>query len=255
MSGISSFPWIIAHRGASRDRPENTIAAFDEALCQGAGGIELDVQLSRDEVPVVYHDKTLTRAGGGRKRVAGLNWDELRELDAAFRFGSGIPRQQIPSLEEVLARYGGRTRLLVEIKTREGAEGHDRHIRLARAVAAMVEAMGLVNNVLLLSFDPDVLDACAERAPRIGRVLTLKPPHRLHPALAGRLSGLFALSTDIRTLTAAFAGAVRRAGRPLLTYTCNTKATVRRAVRAGALGVMSDRPGWLAETVRSLHEA
>ena len=79
-------PWIIAHRGASRDCPENTLAAFDEALRQGADGIELDVQFTQDEVPVVFHDKTLTRAGGGRRRVAGLSFRELRELDAAARF-------------------------------------------------------------------------------------------------------------------------------------------------------------------------
>jgi len=237
-------PWIIAHRGASRDRPENTFAAFDEALRQGADGIELDVQLSRDEVPVVYHDKTLTRVGGGRRRVAGLNLDEIRRL------GAGVP-----SLEEVLTRYGGRTRLLVEIKTREGSCAGERHALLARTVAAMVDAAGRGNQLLLLAFDQEVLDACEAQAPRVPRVLNIRPPRTLTPALARRLRRLFALCADIRTLTPGFATALRRADRPLVTYTCNTRASVERALRAGALGVISDSPGWLAETVRSLHEA
>ena len=77
---------VIAHRGASRRRPENTLPAFDEALRLGCDAIELDVQLSRDGVPVVFHDKTLSRAGAGRKRVAGLKLAELRSLDAGVGF-------------------------------------------------------------------------------------------------------------------------------------------------------------------------
>ena len=76
----------IAHRGASRDCPENTLAAFDEALRQGCDGIEMDLQLSRDGVPVIYHDRTLTRAGGGRHRVVSRDLAELRTLDVGARF-------------------------------------------------------------------------------------------------------------------------------------------------------------------------
>ena len=253
MKTVPRLPWIIAHRGASRDRPQNTLAAFDEALRQGADGIELDVQLSRDEIPVVYHDRTLSRAGGGRRRVARLTFRELRELDAAARFEGARRRHRIPSLEEVLTRYGRRTRLLVEIKTREGAAGHQRHIRLAQIAATLVKKMRLEKQVLLLSFSPAVLDACAEAAPRIGRVLNLRPPRTLRPALARQLRSLFALCADVRSLTTGFARAVHRANRPLLTYTCNTKTAVERALEAGVTGVISDRPGWLAETVRSLH--
>jgi glycerophosphoryl diester phosphodiesterase len=249
-----TVPWIIAHRGASRDCPENTFAAFDEALRQGADGIELDVQLSRDEVPVVYHDKTLTRAGGGRRRVAGLTFRELRRLDAAARFEGAVGRHGIPSLEEVLVRYGGQTRLLVEIKARERAAGRDRHIRLAHATAALVERMALEEVVLLLSFEPEILDACAERAPRIGRALNLRSARTLEPAVARRLGSLQALCADVRSLTDEFAAAVRRAKRRLLTYTCNTKTNVERALSAGASGAVTDRPGWLAGIVRDLHE-
>jgi len=255
MDAAPALPWIIAHRGASKDRPENTLAAFDEALRLGADGIELDVQFSRDEIPVVYHDRTLARAGGGPRRVAGLTFRELRRLDAAARFEGAVSRNRIPSLEEVLARYGLRTRLLVEIKTREGDAGCERHIRLAQATATLVRKMRLEKRVLLLSFAPEILDACAERAPRIGRVLNLRPPRTLTPALSRQLRSLFAFCADVRSLTPGFAAAVRRAKRSLLTYTCNTKMTVERSLDAGVIGVISDRPDWLAETVRSLHGA
>ncbi len=227
--------WVIAHRGASRDCPENTLAAFDEALRQGADGIELDVQLSRDGVPVVYHDRTLARAGGGRRRVAQL---DLAELTG---FAAGLP-----TLEQVLRRYGRRTRLLVEIKTREGRRGQERHFELARTVSGLVTELKLERTTSLLSFDAAVLQASAQAAPRVRRVLNLEPPQRIGRELGALLPSLSAVSADVRTLTVAFGRAVRAAGRPLFAYTCNTAARVERALAAGACGIMSDRPAWLA---------
>ncbi len=235
--------WTIAHRGASRDRPENTLAAFDEALAQGADGIELDVQLSRDGVPMVYHDRTLARAGGGRRRVSQLDAREIEALDAGVGFDGHSPRQRIPALEQVLERYGRRTRLLVEIKTREGPP---RDLELARTVARMIDRMGLGAETLILCFDARVLAACVEEAPRVRPALNLKPPPLMTPAIRKRLAALHALSADVRTLTIRFGASVRRAGTPLYVYTCNTPRAVRRALAAGASGVMSDRPRWLA---------
>jgi glycerophosphoryl diester phosphodiesterase len=250
MTPTAPRPWVIAHRGASRDRPENTLAAFDEALRQGCDGIELDVQLSRDGVPVVYHDKTLTRAGGGRRRVAQLDLRELAALDPGARLDVAFRGQHIPALENVLERYGSRTRLLVEIKTREGASGADRHLLLAREVGRLLTKMKLEDRVLVLSFDADVLAACAAEAPCLRPVLNLRPPRRMTNALRARLASLHALSADVRSLTRAFATDVLSAGRPLFVYTCNTVHSVERALAADASGVMSDRPGWLADYLR-----
>ena len=242
--------WVIAHRGASRDCPENTIAAFDEALRQGCDGIELDVQLSRDGVPVVYHDKTLTKAGGGRRRVAQLAQRELAALEVGGWFDARFSGQRIPALEDVLERYGGRTRLFVEIKTREGTTAPDRHDLLARTVAGLIKKMSLEKRVCVLSFDADVLAACSREAPRLRPVLNLKPPPRLTPTVRKRLASLHALSADVRTLTGTFADGVRRAGRPLFVFTCNTPGNVERALAVRPAGVMSDRPGWLADQIQ-----
>src|SRR5512145_1308110 len=94
----SPVPLVIAHRGASAERPENTIAAFDEALRLGADGIELDVQRARDGVPVVYHDRSLRKAGAGLRRVAALDAGELDRLDAGRWFGGAFRGERIPRL-------------------------------------------------------------------------------------------------------------------------------------------------------------
>ena len=243
---VQRDPWIIAHRGASKHYPENTPAAFDAALRQGSDAIELDVQLSRDGVPVVYHDRTLSRAGGGRRRVAELDLVELRRLNAASRGGPNAPHQAIPTLEEVLGRYGGRTRLLLEIKTREGRRGAQRHRELARKTALLAERHRSGSDVMLLSYELPILAESSRVACDLPRVLNLKPPPTLGRALKQELRSLHALSVDVRTLTSRFAIAVRRSGCPLFVFTCNTPRRVRRALRAAAAGIMTDRPEWLA---------
>ncbi|MCC7360725.1 MAG: hypothetical protein IT317_14685 [Anaerolineales bacterium] len=110
------LPAVIAHRGASADAPENTLSAFALALEQGADGLELDVTLSADGVPVVIHDDTLDRTTDGRGRVARHTLAELKGLDAGYaaRFGSKFAGQRLPTLDEVFAAFGQRTIINVE---------------------------------------------------------------------------------------------------------------------------------------------
>jgi glycerophosphoryl diester phosphodiesterase len=242
----TTIPQVIANRGASRDAPENTLAAFDAALRQGCQAMELDLQLTRDGVPVVYHDRTLSRAGGGRRRISRLALAELAGLDPGRRLAPAFAGEHSPSLEEVLERYGRQTELLLEIKVREE---HPRVLELLAATVGLVERLDLMRRVLLLCFDPLVLDAAAARAPALRRVLKLRPGPTLDRRLAARLPDLHAVSADVRSLTPAFGHAVRGGGCQLLVYTCNTPRQVRRALAADATGIMSDRPGWLARTL------
>ncbi|HKY44532.1 MAG TPA: glycerophosphodiester phosphodiesterase family protein, partial [Pyrinomonadaceae bacterium] len=82
MATSMSSPLIIGHRGASAVAPENTMAAFREAIAAGSDGIEFDVRLTRDAVPIIIHDNTLRRTTGLRHRVADLTWPELEKLNA-----------------------------------------------------------------------------------------------------------------------------------------------------------------------------
>lgn len=79
-------PIVIGHRGAAGERPENTLASFEAALAAGAGVLESDVQLTRDGVPILLHDPTLERIGGGSRAAAELDWDELARLDAGLAY-------------------------------------------------------------------------------------------------------------------------------------------------------------------------
>jgi glycerophosphoryl diester phosphodiesterase len=101
---------VIAHRGASADAPEHTIAAFELALDQGADGLAVEVHLSADRHPVVLRDFTVERTTDGAGVVADLRVRDLKRLDAGSWRGPGFAGQRVQTLEEVLERFRERTR-------------------------------------------------------------------------------------------------------------------------------------------------
>ncbi|MCO5194010.1 MAG: hypothetical protein M9930_12095 [Anaerolineae bacterium] len=132
---------IIAHRGASADAPENTMRAFQLACEQGADGIEFDVLLSADAIPIVIHDDTLDRTTNGTGPVKSMTAAQLQQLDA----GDG---ETIPTLDQVLDTFGRNWLLNIEIKLygwfNRGCE---------KAVAAVIAKHNLADHVVVSSFD------------------------------------------------------------------------------------------------------
>src|SRR5215216_1412155 len=118
-----SGPLIIAHRGASAVAPENTLAAFEAAIAAGADGIEFDVRLSRDGVPVVIHDDTLYRTAGVRGRVADMSVDQLNQFE-------------VPSVAQLFELFKANKLILyLELK--------DKQIELTEECCRLVEQYGL----------------------------------------------------------------------------------------------------------------
>ena len=135
-------PFIIGHRGASADAPENTLAAFALAQAQGADGIEFDVQLSADGWPVVIHDSKLERTTNGQGLVQEYTLAQLQELDA----GEGQP---IPTLDELFETLGPNFLYNVELKTAVFRDNG-----LAAAVADRIQAHNLERQTIVSSFNP-----------------------------------------------------------------------------------------------------
>lgn len=148
------FVW--GHRGASAIAPENTLAAFRAAEAAGADGVELDVQLSRDGVPVVLHDSTVDRTSDGHGAVGGLTLAELKGLDAGSWYGAAFAGEKIPTLAEVLNWGGDRLRFNVEIK--DAAAGQT-VLELARRYTRAL--------LLVSSFDHALLAELRRCAPKL----------------------------------------------------------------------------------------
>lgn len=243
--GISP-PFTIAHRGASEAFPENTPAAFDGALAAGCDGIELDVQLSADGVPFLYHDRTLARIGAGRRRASSHTMDALRGVDAGSWLHGRFRGERILPLADVLERYGNRTLLLVEMKVRTPADSPERRRILARTTATMIRERGLQDSTALLCYDIETLAAARAAAPQVRIVLNLKARGgRLSPSVRTVLPILWALSLHVGWMRPNMAATAHAQGLPVLAYTCNSERQVRRALECGADAIMSDAPAWL----------
>lgn len=243
-----SPPWIVAHRGASAEAPENTESAFALAIEQGAEAIELDVQLTSDGIPFVWHDRDLKKLEMPGT-IADHKAADLKRADAGRWFSEEFVGESPLALQEVLRRIGSRMRLLIEIKARTVDIKAERHRELAARVAKMLRANRLLKRCWLLCFDEDALHEARRDAHTIQTVLNMNAPKTFPADGHDRYRKHAALSVNIKTLSAPFASGARRLGKPLLTYVCNDDKTLKHALERRCDGIMSDRPGWLAQSL------
>jgi glycerophosphoryl diester phosphodiesterase len=239
---------VLAHRGGRALGPENTCAAFDLGLAAGADGLELDVHLSRDGVPVVHHDADLDRCTDATGPIAARTAAELAGLDAACRFAPelGFPWRgrgvSVPTLADVLARYA-RVPLVVEVKSATDAT--------ARAVVEVVRGAAALERVCIGSFSMELLRAVRRLEPALatsaGRAETQwalyrtwaglglgRVPYRAFqvPEYAGRL----------KVVSEALIRSAHESGLAFQVWTVNERPDMWRLLDWGVDALISDRP-------------
>jgi glycerophosphoryl diester phosphodiesterase len=231
-------PVLIAHRGAAADAPENTIAAFELALEQGADGIELDVHLTADGQPVVIHDFTLERTTDGAGPVSGRLLRELKRLDAGGWLDRRFRGQRVQTLQEVLERFRERARFWIELKG-----GAALYPGIEERVVSIVEIYDVVDRVLVQSFDHAAIGRVRSlnREIPVGALVARAP---LDPSLLST-EAISAICPGAEVLTEALLAEIRRAGLGCYVWTVNEPAQMDRLVEWGVNGIITDRPGLL----------
>ena len=231
-------PLVIAHRGASEDAPENTIAAFELALEQGADALEMDVHLSKDGHPVVIHDFTLDRTTDGVGPVNERTVRELKRLDGGGWRGRSFRGQRLQTLQEVLERFRDRTRFWIELKG-----GSELYPGIEERVVSILEVYEVLDRALVQSFDHAALARIRtlNREVMLGALIA-QPP--LDP-VAWAPAGAAALCPGVHLVTAEAVAAMRGAGLACHVWTVNEPAQMDRLVRWGVSGIITDRPGLL----------
>jgi glycerophosphoryl diester phosphodiesterase len=232
-------PLNIAHRGASREAPGNTLAAFRLAAQMGADAIELDVHLSADGVPVVIHDFSVDRTTNGTGKVSALTLGQMRQLDVVSAFHPAFAGERIPSLAEVLQAVDERLLLNIELK---GLSYRDSG--LARAVIGVVSAAAIGDRCLLSSFNPFLLRRAKQLAPEIPVGLLYSPdlPLPLRRVWAGPFVKHEARHPQHTMVDHHYLGWARRRGYRVNTWTVDDRAEMRRLIRLGVDGVITNRP-------------
>ncbi len=241
-SGTIAPALLIAHRGASGTRPENTLAAFREAMRLGARSLECDVRLSRDGVPIILHDADLERTTDGRGPAREATLAEIRRLSAgyAMRFGDRHASERVPTLEEVLRLARGAARLLIELKW--DFEDLERCGALVQSVVDLIVATGASRDTALLSLDPGLLAEAGRLAPNLSRGLIASPGERGDPVAVARSLGARLLVAPRAALGPALADAARAAGLLLATYTVDAPEELDPLLPLGLHAFATDHP-------------
>jgi glycerophosphoryl diester phosphodiesterase len=243
---------IIGHRGSSARAPENTIASFDMAQRDGADGIEFDVRLASDDVPVVFHDDSFERTMGVYGAVESYPSTLVSSFYAGEWFNERYPRyaresyawEKVPTLAQVFERYGS-LRLYVEMK----CEDASRRPLLARAVVEFVREYGLAGGVVVKSFEHDSLGEVKRLAPEIrtAALFGRSWPNPFMPAKkiinAAEACGADEISLHRSLLRAATVREARGRGFEVLVWTVNSTVWLRRALALKLRAVFTDRPG------------
>ncbi len=228
---MSSSPvFAVAHRGASADAPENTVAAFDEAVRQGAVAIEFDLRLSADGEMVVIHDETVDRTTSGQGRVAALDLLDLRRLDAGSWMHRRFAGIRIPTLDEALLAIGPHARPVIELKVPPPAGLVD-HLR----------KYDLEREALVLSFDRSWLTAVRRMSRDLPLGLLSEGWHHGLPEAARQLDAEV-LAVGIDAVGPGQVKAAEGFGLELWCFTANDIGMVAACAAMGVTGIITDHP-------------
>lgn len=226
-------PWRLGHRGACGYAPENTLLSFQTALDKGVDGIEFDIQLSREGVPVIIHDDRLERTTNGTGQVRAHSVLELKSLDA----GMGHPTHQtIPTLEEAIAFVAGRCRLFIELK----AEGSVEPVVELLMHAVMHQGWSY-EQFYLISFDHHQIAHARELCEHL-RTSALFVGIPLSLAQIAQEAGAWSINPGHHHLSRALVEDAHRRGLRVLTWTVNSPHDLERVQALGVDGIFSDFP-------------
>ncbi|MFV0680524.1 glycerophosphodiester phosphodiesterase [Ottowia sp.] len=231
------YPFWVAHRGAGKLAPENTLAAFRLGAQHGYRMFECDVKLSADGVPFLLHDDTLERTTNGQGTAGDLPWSELARLDAGSWHSRGFAGEPIPTFEHIARWCLANGHLLdIEIKPTPGQEAETGRV-VAEAAARWWKQAAVLP--LLTSFRPEALHAAQQAAPHLPRGLLLDTLWSGWEGAAQQL-GCVAIICKHTLWDSPLVAQVKAMGMRCLSYTVNDLAVAQKLVQWGIDGMVTD---------------
>ena len=228
---------IIAHRGASKIAPENTMAAFEKCYQQGVCGIETDVQLTKDNVPVLFHDQTLKRTTNAKGYVKDYTYDQLQLIDAGAWFSKDFTGERIVSLETFLrwAQYKP-LYLNLELKNNKIDYKH-----LEAIVYEHLKYYRLLNRTTISSFNSTSIRRMKYFREHV-EIAYLASKRKKNLVKAAKEMGASALHIEYRMLRQNIIRQCRKAYINLRVYTVNRLAPMHKCFKYGCDSIITDYP-------------
>jgi len=239
---------VIAHRGASGNAPENTMAAFRKAVALGATFIETDLQLSRDARFVAIHDATLNRTTNGQGAVHDMTLAELRKLDAGSWFGSEFAGERIPTLEEIL-EFSKKNDVVFYLELKPAGSWGGEH-----ALIGALRESREIPRAVVISFDASIVLSLRKIAAPLMTAL-LYDGHVEKPIQTALDIGAPQLAVRGDLVSPALLAEARKKDLQVVCWTVNHPAHMRMLIAAGVDGIMSDYPDRLVAAVRKETES
>ncbi|HEV8003218.1 MAG TPA: glycerophosphodiester phosphodiesterase family protein [Planctomycetaceae bacterium] len=234
---------VIAHRGAHKTVPENTLAALDRAIELGCDYVEIDVRRTKDGALVIMHDASVNRMTNGKGKIEDLTLDEIRKLDIVRGRKSGQAIYKIPLFDEILGRAKGRIKIYVDHKKAPPAE-----------VLALIEKHGMLNDVVVYNGSLSTLREYKKLAPKVW----IMPGHpRSVEAIEALAKDLKPETLDgsIKEWTAAEVEAAHRAGCQVWVDNQagrDNEAGIKQAVDLGVDAIQTDEPERVLNVLREM---
>ncbi len=236
---FTDFPPIIAHRGLSARAPENTLGAFNLAADHQFSWIETDVRLSKDHVPMLFHDAELERTTNGSGHFNDFTYEQLKLLDAGKWFSDEFMGEQIPSLNELL-ELGIKRSLGVNLEIKPNL-GEERET--VEQINYLLQQRQTNPPVLFSSYCVDSIRLCQELMPRIPRALVIDDLELLQAQEVISLTeslGCSSLHINHRMIYSDFIAKCHYAPFDLMCFTVNDKTLAEQCWQAGCVSIFSD---------------
>jgi glycerophosphoryl diester phosphodiesterase len=229
---------ITAHRAGAVKAPENTLAAIEQAIVDGAHFAEIDVQETADGEIVVLHDTDLLRLAGVDRKVWEMAYDEICKLDVGSWFSDEFTGERVPTLREAIQTSRGRLKLNIELKP----NGHEK---------ALVESV--VQTIREEQFESDCIVTSLDYG-SVLRTKQLDPRIRVGYIVFETIGKLGKLDADIvslnsRLATQAIVASVKKQDKEIHVWTVNDKVTMSELIDLGVDGIITDRPDLLAQVI------
>ncbi|MCZ8511057.1 glycerophosphodiester phosphodiesterase family protein [Paenibacillus filicis] len=234
---------VTAHRGSSDAAPENTLSSMRQAIRDGAGYGELDVQETADGVLVVMHDDNARRTTGINKPMWEIDSRELREASAGRWFGKTFESERVPTLDEVIETVQGRMKLNIELKN----NGHQK--RLAEKAVSAIERHDFVKECTVTSFDTALLAKVKHLNKNIktGLILGQKPAN---PESVFASQDYEVLSTAYPLVDETYLRLAKQHNKEVYVWTVNDPGLMNRMIDYGVSSIITNHPARLVQVLK-----
>lgn len=230
---------IIGHRGAKALAPENTLAGIKKVMDFNVKWVEVDIQLSQDQIPVVFHDETLERCTNGSGLLAENSLSDLKKLDVSHPFSSEFKGETIPTLEELLVMCEvNNIGINLEIKIH-----HDQQmLPLVKKIVEVILRLNFpLEQLIISSFSIAAVAEIKKQLPHVRRGLIMDKKSENLPKAVSELE-LYSLHIDHQLLTETFTKSLKDLGIVLIVWTVNLKNDLDKYAKWGVDHIITDHP-------------